>query len=569
MPRKKRDEAEIAATISELPTKPPEGIIETMEKRGLIKGDALLYRAGSCYIPLEDRVKKMALVHCTACGEETYLEHVAFESGCWRGASDTFGFIDPADGEAKHSYSSCICPQCGKGMSAVHISRFRSSYQLDRHFISTAHNVRGHLCLLSWSIAKYTDKDGNISYSRNMWEGVVIVGGTLTRVCGYTRFMSSVSWNIKWEARKRGEDMIGACDPDELEGYTRELVESTDSAHSALYEYIEANGNGKIYPGAYMQLWCKYPNVENLVRAECGRYVGELICRGEERNGSYYSAEKLKTSVIAEYVNWREVKPHRMLDLEKNELQLAIARKVEIVDYYKHIKDTQGIKLDSLSLDRLETFGVYNTNELITRYKVPIIRTLGYLARQRERLGENTARGSLISPRYLGDYWRAVEQVYGGLDKSLQWPRDLVSAHDNMVAHVKEKEEETINAKIRERLEELELRSYRSEELGMLIRPAASQGELIAEGKTLHHCVGSYANSHADGATSIYFIRRIDAPDVPFYTLEYKGGKVAQNRGDHNCAETIEVIAFKEEWLRYLQTLKETKNNAKRRKAHV
>ena len=569
MPRKKRDEAEIAATIAELPTQPPEWIIETMEKRGLLKGDVLLYRAGSCYIPLEERVKKMALVHCTACGEETYLEHVSYESGCWRGASDTFGFIDPADGEAKCSYSSCICPQCGKGMSAVHISHFRSSYQLDRHFISTAHNVRGHLCLLSWSIAKYTDKDGNISYSRNMWEGVVIVGGTLTRVCGYTRFMSSVSWNIKWEARKRGEDMIGACDSDELEGYTRELVESTDSAHSALYEYIEANGNGKIYPGAYMQLWCKYPNVENLVRAECGRYVGELICKAETRHGSYYSPEKLYTSYIKDYVNWNEAKPHRMLGLEKNEMDVPIMRNVDVVDFYKLIKDTQGIKLDSVTLDRLETFGIYGTNDLINVYGAPIVRTLGYLARQRERLGENTAPASLISPRYLADYWRAVETVYGRLDRSMMYPKNLVSAHDNMIAQVKHKEEELLNIKIRARLEELERRSYRSEELGMLIRPAASQGELIAEGKTLHHCVGSYANSHAEGKTSIYFIRRIEAPDVPYYTLEYKNGKVEQNRGDHNCAETIEVVAFKEEWLKFLQTIKETKNNAKRRKAHV
>ena len=90
---------------------------------------------------------------------------------------------------------------------------------------------------------------------------------------------------------------------------------------------------------------------------------------------------------------------------------------------------------------------------------------------------------------------------------------------------------------------------------GLLIRPAASQRELTAEGDALHHCVGSYGEAHAAGRTAIFFIRRSGRPREPFYTLELdeKELKVRQNRGKNNCARTPEVEAFEEEWLAWVR----------------
>ncbi|MBR6603069.1 MAG: PcfJ domain-containing protein, partial [Clostridia bacterium] len=107
------------------------------------------------------------------------------------------------------------------------------------------------------------------------------------------------------------------------------------------------------------------------------------------------------------------------------------------------------------------------------------------------------------------------------------------------------------------RFDSLDALSYSSEALGLLIRPAASQAELITEGKILHHCVAGYAANHANGKTSIFFIRHISDPEMPFFTLEYKNGKVEQNRGEHNCARTEDVIAFEAEWLNHIRNLKE------------
>lgn len=68
--------------------------------------------------------------------------------------------------------------------------------------------------------------------------------------------------------------------------------------------------------------------------------------------------------------------------------------------------------------------------------------------------------------------------------------------------------------------------------------------EIKEEGRTLHHCVGTYVERVARGETMILFIRRIEKPAEPFYTMEFRDGKVVQCRGKHNCAMTKEIKAF-------------------------
>ena len=90
---------------------------------------------------------------------------------------------------------------------------------------------------------------------------------------------------------------------------------------------------------------------------------------------------------------------------------------------------------------------------------------------------------------------------------------------------------------------------------GLLIRPAASQRELVEEGDALKHCVGTYAKDHANGKTAIFFVRRAKEPKKSYYTLELDEGKltVRQNRGRRNCARTKEVEEFEAVWLAWIR----------------
>ena len=79
---------------------------------------------------------------------------------------------------------------------------------------------------------------------------------------------------------------------------------------------------------------------------------------------------------------------------------------------------------------------------------------------------------------------------------------------------------------------------------GLLLKVPASAEEIRAEGAALHHCVGTYVERVAQGKTMILFIRKIEAPDKPYYTMEWNGYEIVQCRGFKNCNMTPEVKAF-------------------------
>ena len=70
--------------------------------------------------------------------------------------------------------------------------------------------------------------------------------------------------------------------------------------------------------------------------------------------------------------------------------------------------------------------------------------------------------------------------------------------------------------------------------------------------------MATYARNHAEGRTAILFIRRTEAPDQPFFTLEFdeKAKKVRQNRGLRNCDRTPEVREFEKAWLNHVRRAK-------------
>lgn len=79
---------------------------------------------------------------------------------------------------------------------------------------------------------------------------------------------------------------------------------------------------------------------------------------------------------------------------------------------------------------------------------------------------------------------------------------------------------------------------------GLIIVVPQSGDEIRAEGSALHHCVGGYVERVAKGETNIFFIRRAEKPNEPYYTMEWKNDEIAQVRGSHNCSMTPEVKAF-------------------------
>ena len=148
------------------------------------------------------------------------------------------------------------------------------------------------------------------------------------------------------------------------------------------------------------------------------------------------------------------------------------------------------------------------------------------------------------------DYIAECEQLNLDFsDKEVLFPKNLRTAHERtmvQVAFEQDKAKMEAFTKVVRRLQK-----FNWEKDGLCIRPAAHWVELKLEGKVLHHCVGGYADRMAEGKTAIFLIRRTDAPEEPFYTLELKDKKIIQCRGDHNRSYQMEetVKAFVEQWM--------------------
>ena len=83
---------------------------------------------------------------------------------------------------------------------------------------------------------------------------------------------------------------------------------------------------------------------------------------------------------------------------------------------------------------------------------------------------------------------------------------------------------------------------------------AKNPADLEAEGKALHHCVGSgtYDKKMSRGETIIFFIRRINEMETPFVTFEYSPSskKILQCYAKNNTKPEDNVMQFVEnEWL--------------------
>ena len=138
---------------------------------------------------------------------------------------------------------------------------------------------------------------------------------------------------------------------------------------------------------------------------------------------------------------------------------------------------------------------------------------------------------------------------------------------------VKVREDELLSKKMKRLVEERKEMEVTDMELGLIIRQPYTAKEIIAEGKALDHCVGGYAERHANGATTIMFLRRLSDPLKPYYTMEVGADlKIKQCYGyknNRNSPKTQDIELFEERYQEYLDLLakkREKKKKAEKRK---
>lgn len=155
---------------------------------------------------------------------------------------------------------------------------------------------------------------------------------------------------------------------------------------------------------------------------------------------------------------------------------------------------------------------------------------------------------------------QCIKLKYDMTDTLITKPKNLHEAHERLTKIIKIEADRLAQQELEKRSKKLAEMEYIDEERGLQIVIPKSVQEIVDEGKRLNHCVGGYAQRHAEGKLTILFLRTTEKPDVPYYTMEVNtDGRIVQCRGyKNNCANNPkpqEIIDFEKEYQEYLDTI--------------
>lgn len=536
----------------ELPQEPPEGLIPWLQKKGKLQEHVIWYKATWVHEPLTGQRKRMAELHCSACGNTMYADRI-------QNPGHTFGYFDPESGHPVSDGNRVRCPMCGCAAEALHVGRGRGGRYGKEYWPLTVTRVGDRLALVGWCVGKYISCEGDERISCRRYEAYVVEERKVVRLMGYIKWMSCISFFGHWEQRKTCLDNWGEADL--VYPWDRRLLIGSTAENSKLDLYMRAAKEP--YPVTYLRLWQRHRNLENLIMQGCGALVGGMI-RAESFRYSYERARGVPQ--LAE-INWKKKRPAKMLGLTGEEFRFCREFKwtPEELQFYRLCRE-KGIRLRvPEDLADCKAAGLHWCRLVIEKERAPLLRAVRYLKRQR-------TKDRRADVHILDDYWRiAKSEGYDLTDEHVRFPKDLLRAHDRVAEERRVREEAQRardraekNEKLREafaaRLEALAPLAWQCGSI--LIRPCAAPEELDAEGKALSHCVATYKNKHASGQTAIFFVRKKTEPDKPWFTLELnlKDLTVVQNLGKCNCARTKAVEVFETAWLDHIRPMKRKKN---------
>jgi DNA-directed RNA polymerase subunit RPC12/RpoP len=146
----------------------------------------------------------------------------------------------------------------------------------------------------------------------------------------------------------------------------------------------------------------------------------------------------------------------------------------------------------------------------------------------------------------------------------IERPKDLKAAHDKLVRMEKEgtakQEAEKIEKdwpKVNKQLKKLE--RFEFEKDGYCIKAPKNVYDIVMEGEILSHCVHRcdyYFERITNDESYLFFLRKADNPDAPWYTLEVEpSGNIRQKRttGDNQNPDFEEAVPFLKAWQQYFK----------------
>ena len=524
----------------------PEGLLPWIkEQKDIDWKNYLIYKHDWYREPITGLRKPCAKAICSACGKEMILEKAYGVNNKWGSAAFGIGFFKGNEWKRYGSGDTCTCPECGTMVEVLHSSAANILVQYCWP-MSFERDGKDLICYL-WRVERRVDKSGRAYYDADPWEAYVFGEKTAAvHKKWYSTMFNGCYPAWEWETLSRFHDRAYDIElvyaPEGIEAATK----GTWMENSKLELYMAVKGEYR-FPIVWLKIFQRRgQKAETLMTCGAGKLVAGIIAE-EKTYQSYYRTWTTRIDCLKD-LDWSKKRPTEILRVSKDEIPyfLKLAQK----DGTKRLRVVQAARKKGLAIKPGQEDGVWSVDEQkeLLEHGVLPATARRYLTKQNRRYKRTDEL------RYLKDYWNMAQALRLDLnDKEVRWPQNLHSMHDQLVERQELIKDQKQSAAFQKRFERMSRYSWEKD--GILIRPAASAAELRAEGKKLHHCVATYAARHAKGELTIFFIRRAEEPDAPWYTLNFneKALTVTENRGLYNCARTPEIEAFEAAWLEWVR----------------
>lgn len=441
------------------------------------------------------------------------------------------------------------CPACGRYAEAISLGRIRAPERYYRGlgflvFYAPAPDdvwIVRYLCRYNpaewgghrWQMNPYARPEEHANEAWHMQPGSA--AGWWRRDGGEWIAHDDLRLRYRWEMPMPGweySDSLGAeiilhDDPcDTFLRYAGWAEYASRREHSAPMYYPIFMGNA-----------AKYPIIEKLCKVGFRSAVEELV---EMRRAN------------SSRIDWRAGDVFSALGVNRAELKMLREHGggMDFYRAYRRARD-EGEKNPEAAALMAERYAPgYGAREMDAQLRAAGVRRMElYRYLDAQNLPGKWAAGRMQVWR---DYIHAAKGCgYDITQRAVLMPRELQKAHDDAVAlnlrlHPRPvwNRETEVTDELREGFAQrapVLARRFARTGAEYFIRIPQTPEEVIAEGQALQHCVGgySYINNHADGRNAILFLRRVAAPDEPYYTMEIhaESGKILQCEGGKTADE--------------------------------
>lgn len=234
----------------------------------------------------------------------------------------------------------------------------------------------------------------------------------------------------------------------------------------------------------------------------------------------------------------------------------------------------EGQKLSQEVLEWLSKNDITQSDVSFIKSKMSIQQIMNYVKRQQSECYRTKTASQILNQ--WSDYLDMLKTLNKKTDDEMMYrPRELKRRHDECVEEIRRQQmlaemkrdarqraaeakrmrdkfpgAEDILKEIKDKYE------YQNEKY--IIKVPQKLIEIVTEGQALHHCAGStdrYFDRIMQRETYICFLRKVDDPKTPYYTIEVEpSGTIRQHRGYLDEEPNIEEIKpFLREWQKVIK----------------